>query len=342
MKKKFLAVSAIAIAAAAVVATSSPASAAPWPSGGTFEIPGVMAGGASWDVDGDGISAGYNIPDTYSGLYYPMYNWANGTNLPCGSNDGSDATVTNETNGDVTVDCQPVTDTFATGLTATLHLRFYAEAASGYMARVWGELENTTANTIDLGTGDPLAVYFYYNYSNWDDGDPWMTNVGGGDYGLDGSVWGAGGDLENHQIATSSSWADVSQSCRIKTTAHGMFYPAEANVIAPGQTVNLVSFINMVFPATDDPAGSAVAFNIALENAQTEMAAGLTGRMADGLPAGIDAIGWEKNDACATPELPNTGLDSSASTSIALGVSALISAGLVLTVVSRRRRASQS
>ncbi|NBX24240.1 MAG: LPXTG cell wall anchor domain-containing protein, partial [Microbacteriaceae bacterium] len=111
--------------------------------------------------------------------------------------------------------------------------------------------------------------------------------------------------------------------------------------IAPGATVNLVSFINMVFPATDDPAGSAAAFNIALNNAQTEMAAGLTGRMAAGLPDGLVATGWEKNDACV-PQLPNTGIDSSTSAAVALGVSALAAAGLVLTVISRRRRARES
>jgi len=339
MKKSLLAGAATLVAAIALVVTAAPATAAPWPAGGTFNIPGAMAGGASWDVDHDGIAAGYDIPDTYVGLYYPMDNWST-TGFYCGNGDGSDATVTNETNGDITVDCQPVANTFRTGLRGTLHLRFYAQAASGYLARVWGELENTTGSTIDL-SADPIAVYYYYNFTAWNNGDPWMTNVGGGDDGLDGSVWGAGGDIQNHQIATSASWADVSQSCRIKTLPHAMYYPAEANIIAPGATVNLVSFINMVFPATDDPAGSAAAFNIALNNAQTEMAAGLTGRMTAGLPDGLVATGWEKNDACV-PQLPNTGIDSSTSAALALVMSALAAAGLVLTVISRRRRARES
>jgi LPXTG-motif cell wall-anchored protein len=118
-----------------------------------------------------------------------------------------------------------------------------------------------------------------------------------------------------------------------------MYDPAVANIIAPGANVNLVSFINMVFPATDDSAGNTGAFNTALNNAQTEMAAGLTGRMAAGLPADFVATGWEKNDACV-PQLANTGVDSSTSAALALGVSALTAAGLALTVVSRRRRAS--
>jgi len=337
MKKSVLVSAATAIAAMALTVSATPATAAPWPAGGTFEIPGTMAGGAAWDIDQYGISAGYNIPDTFPGLFYPLENYAYSGNVYCGAIGGSDSTVTNESNGDITVDCQPVQDTFVTGLTGTLHIRFYAEDPSGYLARVWVELENTTGATIDL-SADPLAVYYYYNYNSWDNGDPWMTNAGGGDDGLDGSVWGAGGDIENHQIATSSSWADVSQSCRIKTLPHAMYYPADANIIAPGATVNLVSFINMVFPATDDAAGNTGAFNTALNNAQTEMAAGLTGRMAAGLPEGLVATGWEKNDACVTPALANTGIDSSTSVALALGVSALAAAGLALTVVSRRRR----
>jgi hypothetical protein len=64
--------------------------------------------------------------------------------------------------------------------------------------------------------------------------------------------------------------------------------------------VNLIAFINMVFPATNDSAGTTEAFEIALAQAQSEFADGLTGRMTDGLPTDIAAIGWETDDACAT------------------------------------------
>jgi hypothetical protein len=164
-----------------------------------------MGGGARWQVDGDGIAHAGDAADIVSHwLYYPLENYAQGEYIFCGGDDGSDATLTDEIGGDITIDCAAMPDTFATGLLGTLHLRLYAEDESGYLARVWVELENTTGSTITIGSDDPLGVYYYYNYSAWSNGDPWMTNAGGGDSGLDGSVWGAGGDVNNDEIATSA------------------------------------------------------------------------------------------------------------------------------------------
>jgi hypothetical protein len=85
MKKSVLVSAASAIAAIALIASATPAMAAPWPAGGTFEIPGTMAGGAAWDIDQYGISAGYNIPDTFPGLSYPLENYAYSGYVYCGS-----------------------------------------------------------------------------------------------------------------------------------------------------------------------------------------------------------------------------------------------------------------
>jgi|GEM_PF-1294928 len=346
MKKRFVAGSAAFFAAVMLVATAAPASALEWPTGGNFDIPGTMAGGASWQIDEFGIKAGGDTAGTSAhSLYYPMENLAQASYLYCGTNDGSDATVTAEINGDITIDCPSVTDTFVSGLSGTLHIRLYAEAATGYMARVWGELTNTTGSTITIGSSDPLGVYYYYNYNAWNNGDPWMTNVGGGDYGLDGAVWGVGGDVNNNEIATSAAWGDPSQFCRFDTVGHGMYYPAAANVIAAGETVNLISFVNMVFPATNDSAGTTAAYEAALAQAHTEFAAGLTGRMTDGLPADLAAVGWEKDDACAAPQpatteapqLAKTGTDSALSFGFGGGALALALVGLSFLAVARRR-----
>jgi hypothetical protein len=346
MKKRFVAGSGAFFAVVILAATASPASALGWPSGGTFDIPGTMAGGASWQIDEFGIKAGGDTPGTIAhSLYYPLENFAQASYLYCGTGDGSDAIVTAEVNGDITIDCPSVANTFVSGLTGTLHIRLYAEADTGYLARVWGELANTTGSTITIGSDDPLSVYYYYNYDAWNNGDPWMTNVGGGDFGLDGAVWGVGGDVDTNEIATSATWGDLSQSCRFTTGSHKMNYPAEANIIAAGDTVNLISFINMVFPATSDSAGTTAAYEAALAQAQTEFAAGLTGRMTDGLPADVVAIGWEKDDACAAPapdtaeapQLASTGTESASLVGFGAGALGLALVGLGFMVATRRR-----
>ncbi len=99
-------------------------------------------------------------PDTIANrLYYPLENYAQDDYFYCGSGDGSDSVVTTETNGDITIDCPCLANTFVTGLTGTLHIRLYAEDETGYMARVWGELENTTGSTITIGSDAPVGVY---------------------------------------------------------------------------------------------------------------------------------------------------------------------------------------
>jgi LPXTG-motif cell wall-anchored protein len=339
MKKKFLVSAGAAVAAVALVASASPAAALVWPNSGYFQITGTSGGGAMWQIDDYGLAYGWDVnEDMNESLYYPLAIYTHGEYLKCGESvDGSDATLTEEANGDITIDCQPVTDTFATGLTGTLHIRLYAEDENGYMARVWGELENTTNSTIEIGSDDPIGVYYYYNYSAWDNGDPWMTNVGGGDDGLDGSFWGAGGDFDMYEIATSSSWGSESQACRFTAAPNGMYVPAESNSIAAGETVNIVAFINMVFPVGDDDAETQAAFDAALAHAQGELAGGLTGRMATGLPADLVASGWETNDACV-PQLANTGVDTAVTGGIAAGAGALALLGLGLVVARRRAR----
>lgn len=338
MKTKFVAASATLLASVALIASTTPASALAWPTGGYFEIPGTMAGGASWQINGYGIVSGGDIPDTIANrLHYPLENYAQDDYFYCGSGDGSDSVVTTETNGDITIDCPSFANTFVTGLTGTLHIRLYAEDETGYMARVWGELENTTGSTITIGSDAPVGVYYYYNYTAWENGDPWQTNVGGGDYGLDGSVWGAGGDVDNNEIATSAAWGDLSQACRFEAGNNQMYYPAEANVIAAGETVNLISFINMVFPATNDAAGTAAAFETALDQAQSEFAAGLTGRMTDGLPEGIVAVGWETDDACVVETLATTGPGLDSAAGLAAGAVGISIAALGFVIRARRR-----
>ena len=338
MKKKFLASAGATLAAVALVASASPASALDWPVNGYFQISGTSGGGGMWQIDDYGIAYGWDYDEDMNQLlYYPLAIYAQGEYLKCGeTSDGSDAFLTAEVNGDISIDCEPVPDTFESGLTGTLHIRLFAEDETGYMARVWGELENTTNSTIVVGADDPIGVYYYYNYRAWDNGDPWQTNVGGGNYGRDGSVWGAGGDFANNETATSAVWGDLSQGCHFTAAANGMYVPASANTIAPGETVNIVAFINMVFPTANDAAATQAAYDAALAHAQGELSEGLTGRLSAGLPSDIVAAGWGVDDSCV-PQLANTGVDATAVGGIAAGAGALTLVGLGLLVARRRQ-----
>jgi LPXTG-motif cell wall-anchored protein len=117
-----------------------------------------------------------------------------------------------------------------------------------------------------------------------------------------------------------------------------MYVPASANTIAPGETVNIVAFINMVFPTANDAAATQAAYDAALAHAQGELSQGLTGRLAAGLPSDIVAAGWGVDDSCV-PQLANTGVDATAVGGIAAGAGALALVGLGL-VVARRRQLS--
>lgn len=342
MKKKFLAVSAIAIATAAVVASATPAAAADWPMAGWFQINGTSGGGALWKFDEYGIAGANSVtPGLAQDLYYPNELYG-ADDFYCGDTggDGSSATITNETNGDVTIDCLPSVDVPQAGLTSTMHVRLYAESPTGYLARNWVEMTNTTGATIDM-SATPMALYYFYNYYGWTDNvDPWESNTGVGFDSENGDVWGAGGSVNGDEIATSAAWGDTQHASEYTTGSPEMYFPSIVNVVAPGETKNIITFMNMVFPASNDSAGALAAYNTAVNQAKNELAAGLTGRMATGLPDCLSVVGWQTLEC--TPALPNTGIDSSTSASIALGVSALISAGLVLTVISRRRRANVS
>ncbi len=339
MKKKLVSALGASLASIALITlAAAPAQAAPWPSNGDFDISGTMGGGARWNLGEYGIHNATNIPDTMNhALYYPNEIYGGSDYFYCGSSsgDGSDSTVTNETNGDVTIDCQPETDAVAPGIKGTLHFRLYAESASGYLARQWLEIENTSGTSVDL-TSNPISNYYYWNYYGWTSGDPWETNQGPFDHARDGDVWGAGASANGDEIATSAAWGDPCHSSEYVNGYPQMEFPASVNTIAPGQVINLVTFINMVFPATNDAAGAAAAYATALDQAKTEFAAGLTGRLADGLPAGMVPLGWDTSACPTTPELPNTGVDAGSLGVTGVAAVGLLVAGCAALVVRRR------
>ena len=340
MNKK-LALAAVVLATTGiVVAGAAPAQALAWPTGGEFVISGTSGGGAIWNMDAYGIAFGRDVANQSDDeIYYPNEISHVAGFLYCGaiSGDASDSTLTEEANGDITIDCQPNVDDLGVGLTVTMHYRLYAESSYGYLAREWAEIRNTTGATIDM-TGDALNTRYNYNYNSWDADFSYYTasdGTTGTSNEADGQVWAVNGDSRGNVIALGAAWGSPCNASEF-TAGHDSgepFYsfPSSANVIAAGETVNLVTFVNMVFPAENTETAATAAYDTALAQAKAEFDLGLGGRLAEGLTPGLNVTGW----SCAA--LPDTG----ANTSV-IGSSVAISAGLlaagVLALVMVRRR----
>lgn len=295
----------------------------------TVEIEGDNpAGGAVWQIDGYGIANAGDYDGNYTTTYYP--NWIDpGWDIEwCGTNDGTDVTVTQESNGDVTVDCDENVDAFDTGVSTTMHFRFYAESDTGYLARQWIEITNSTDSAVDISTS--LHLYYYWNYYGWSDGDNWLTSQGG-DSGADGDTWGAGNDVAGVEIATTSAWA-ASCSTQTFTTNSGYDYPDSLSSIDANSTVNLVTYFNMNFPTENNEAGAAAAFDVAIQQASEYDH--FTGRLTDGLPSGTEFFGW--NDGSCPELLAETGAPD-ATTNTAGIAAAAVALGIIAVAVRRRR-----
>jgi len=345
MNKK-LAFAAVVLTTAGILAAGvAPAQALAWPTDGEFVIGGDIGGGAIWEMDQYGIASGWDVADQSDAvIYYPNLILNKATDLYCGSDngDGSDSTLTEEANGDITIDCQPSVDDLGVGLTVTLHYRLYSESSYGYLARQWVEINNTTNSTIDM-TGDGLFSMYNYNYNSWDSDFSYYTasdGTTGTSNEADGQVWGVTGDSRGNVIALGAAWGSPCNASEFTVgytsgVEEPFFsFPSSANLIAAGETVNLVTFVNMMFPAENTEAAATAAYDTALAQAKAEFDLGLTGRLAEGLTPGLNVTGW----SCAAT-LPDTGVSESVmGTSVAISAG-LLAAGVFALVVVRRRLA---
>ena len=230
---------------------------------------------------------------------------------------------------------------YQVGITYRMHLRLYPENESGYLARQWVEYTNTTSQPISQY--DPVTVYFFFGTNDYESGQPWMTNQGAS-ISQSGDVWTAQGSTSGDQIATSAAWSAPcgSEGWTMGFESSSPFFPHavppdSSLEFAPGETKNRISFINMTFPSTNDAAGASAAFDTARSLAEAEFSAGLTGRLAAGLPDGLVVNGW--NDGACAPELPNTGVDSNSLGLAGLAALGLVLAGCAALVVRRRAHA---
>jgi len=339
MNMKILSAIGASVACVSLFAGVSSATAATWPSGGAFDVPGTMGGGATWSIGSYAIGGVTNTPNSMvSGLTYPNMVYGGEDYTYCGDffDFATTSTVTTDSNGDITIDCTPVSGIIEPGLVNTIHLRLYAESATGYLARQWVELTNTSDQVVDMTTS-PLLNYFFWNAA-WSAGNPRESNLGDATDLHNGDVWIAtGSDTAGNEIATASAWGDTAHSDDYVLNGSQMRFPTEAQIIQPGQTVNLITFMNVVFPATNDAAGAQAAYALALSEARDELGLGLHGRLIAGLPDCLPVTGWVPAPCAA---LPNTGVDSTVTGGIAAGAGALALLGLGLVVARRRAQLS--
>jgi len=339
MKTKARLVIGASVASLSLFTGVTSASAADWPISGVFDVPGTMGGGATWSVYEYGIGTVTNTPNTMTTrIDNPNLVYGGADYTFCGSAPDYEttSTVTYESNGDITIDCSPVTGIVEPGLVTTIHLRLYAESATGYLARQWVELKNTSDQVVDMTTS-PMLNYFFWNAA-WTAGNPRESNLGDATVLHDGDVWMASGsNTAGDQIATAAAWGDTVHSDGYVLRGSEMTFPAEAQVIQPGQTVNLITFMNVVFPATNDAAGAQAAYALALSAARDELALGLHGRLITGLPDCLQVTGWVPAPCAA---LANTGVDATVAGGIAAGAGALALLGLGLVVARRRAQLS--
>ncbi len=283
-----------------------------------------------------GIFLAYDVNDVLAGPPYPNAIYGDDY-LYCGDSngDGSDSTLTEEANGDITIDCQPNVGDLWEGVTVTMHYRLFAESSYGYLARQWAEIHNTSGATIDMA-GSELYDMYYYNDNSAGGASLYTASDGatGFDLEADGQVWLVSGNSEPNNVIMGAAWGSPCKSSEF-TFDSSYYFPSSVNVIAAGETVNLVTFVNMVFPAESTGAAATAANETALAQAKAEFDLGLKGRLAEGLTPGLNVAGWCGPDAA----LPDTGANTSVIGS-SLAISAgLLTAGVLALVMVRRRLA---
>lgn len=294
-------------AAAIVVGVSAPAHAAD----PTIDGAGIITiGDAHWQMDQYGLAYGWDAADVYDldgYLYYPAEFYSDDY-LYCGpSGPPVDGTVTVEANGDLTVAC-PAGPWGSTGLVATLTIRFYAESASGYLARQFVTISNPTGAEVVV---DPAGFdsYYYDGYTGTQ-GTPGFGTSSSSNTLQPTDTWYVSVDPTGASVVETQAWARTGSTSghTADSASFLVTYSAADSTFAPGETKYFVNFTNMVIPTAQTPEAAAVALDISLE--QTSEFASFSGRLLTGLPEGITAIGWGSTPV--TPALANTGSEVSA------------------------------
>lgn len=326
------AVSAIALA----LAVPAAASADPIPLDGH-----IIIGDAQWQIDEYGLAYGWDAADVYDGagyIYYPDEFYI-GDYVYCGD-DYTDAILTNEANGDITVVC-PAIDWNSTGLLASVTFRFYAGDANGYLMRELLTVTNPTGATI---TPTPIENCFYLDYYTGDQGAPPFTTSSGNTDIQSDDTWYTTAESDGTSVVETNAWALTGSaatngiSMATGTDVPCASFAAGDSVFAPGETKYFASFTHMVIPTAVTPEAATTALTLA--QTQTDEFASFSGRLIVGLPEGITVIGWGATPAA--PALASTGSNPLGTSLLAVSTAGILAlaGGLLLSSARSRSRVS--
>jgi LPXTG-motif cell wall-anchored protein len=341
MLKKLIA--SVVVAGGIGLAGSSPAVAVPvtWPSNDTFVV-----GDAKWQVNALGIDAGWDAADIYqnAGFLSNPTSMYSTDYLYCGNGGGyyddpiadfTDSVVTQETNGDISIQCPTWTAAWDTypGLSMQSFIRFYHEERGGYLARYLTTFTNSTTNDITI---DDLYLFGSALVPrDLDESKEYFLTSSGGSGLANGDTWSAAGNpfSSTPTVFLTSGWAKTGNGAGLTVANEDVyFYVPSETIIPASSSKSFVSYSFMAIPASQDAAGTNAAWDAV--QAQAVEYASFDGRLTCGIPQGtvIEFWGTAPADSCAT--LPDTGVNPQGA-GIALTVLAF---GALLLVVSVRRR----
>lgn len=326
------------------MAGSNPALASTWPSDGIFVV-----GDAKWQVNALGIQAGWDAADTYqsAGFLSNPTSMYSDDYFYCGNGGGyyddptadfTDAIATQESNGDLSIECPVWTTAWDTypGLSMQSFMRFYHEDQGGYLTRYVTTFVNSTGSDItieDLYVFGSTIVPRDFDDSNGN----FITSAGGNEV-ADSDTWSAAGNppTSTPTVFMTSAWAKTGNGAGLTFTNGDMFLVApSASTVPANSSKSFVTYSFMVTPATPDLLGTNAAWDAV--QAQSAEYASFDGRLTCGIPEGtvVELWGTAPADSCAT--LPNTGVNTQ-DAGIAM-IASITGAVLVIASQLRHRKA---
>ncbi len=329
--KKILAVAALALAATLALPATA-ANADPLPPGGIIDV-----GDARWQVDEWGIAYGWDVANVYGSggyIYYPGWYYDNSSGLFC-PDPATNATVTYESNGDVSIDCVAFAVPGYTDLFVTFHMRLFAEAAGGYLARVWVNVDNQDDTDVSIANLSSWLEVEYVDVGTFS----FLTSSGSTSAPAPDDSWFIAGSSSGDSVIWTGAWAKTGNTAGGPLAVYGdpasdLYVDFSGVTIPANGTANFLQFTHMVIPASQDDAGGAAALSAA--NAQVSEFNEFCGRLVEGLDFAAEYTGWGVPGACP---LPATGPDATSIAAMSLGAIGVTALGVILLFARRRATA---
>lgn len=230
-------------------------------------------------------------------IYYPMEYMLklNGQDEYLLCEDQANSVVTNEPNGDITIEI-PRFELDVTNVWAQVVYRIYGTANNGWLLRMETIFSNESG--ADYSITDLFSYQYAQNYTydssssstfmtsssnsatSLASDDTWLISaVNGGQSVVQTVAWARDGEATNYGISSSgqaSVDADLQNHYVDRT-------------LPPNESLHYIQFTNMNIPAPNYTSSTA---EIAAAEAQVAEFASFSGRLVAGLDASVDYIGW--------------------------------------------------